>query len=64
LTADEIATAVRLAPSTIHNFARIGRIPAVRVSRKTIRFRLDDVMAALAVPQNSARTEMELEPAT
>jgi excisionase family DNA binding protein len=49
-TAEELATLIRVETSTVHRLARQGRIPCIRVTRKTIRFILDDVLAAVGVP--------------
>jgi excisionase family DNA binding protein len=47
LTAEEVADRLRVKPDTIVVWARQGRIPAHRLSRKVIRFRFDDLVAAL-----------------
>jgi excisionase family DNA binding protein len=47
LTAEEVAERLRLKPDTITIWARQGRIPAHRLTRKVIRFRLPEVIAAL-----------------
>jgi excisionase family DNA binding protein len=47
LTAEEVADRLRVKPDTIIGWAREGRIPAHRLSRKVIRFRFDDLVAAL-----------------
>ena len=47
LTAEELGARIRLKPDTIVSWARQGRIPSLRLSRKVIRFRLTDVVAAL-----------------
>jgi excisionase family DNA binding protein len=47
LTAEEVADRLRVKSDTIVVWARQGRIPAHRLSRKVIRFRFDDLVAAL-----------------
>jgi excisionase family DNA binding protein len=47
LTAEEVAERLRLKHDTITTWARQGRIPAHRLTRKVIRFRLSEVLAAL-----------------
>lgn len=49
VTASEVADYLRIDEQTVRLWARQGRIPAVRLSPKAIRFRLPDVMAALGV---------------
>lgn len=38
ITANEMAERLRLRPTTVRRWARTGRIPAIRVSSKVIRF--------------------------
>ncbi|MCK4873827.1 MAG: helix-turn-helix domain-containing protein [Phycisphaerales bacterium] len=47
LTVQELATELSVQPETVRRWARDGRIPALRVSGKTIRFDLEDVCAML-----------------
>ena len=47
LTADELAKRLRVQPSTVKIWARMGRIPAVRVLPKVVRFDLDEVVRAI-----------------
>jgi excisionase family DNA binding protein len=47
LTAEEVADRLRVNPDTVAVWARRRRIPALRLSRKVIRFRLPEVIAAL-----------------
>lgn len=47
MTVDELGARLRLKPDTIISWARQGRIPAHRFSRKVIRFRLSEVIATL-----------------
>jgi excisionase family DNA binding protein len=47
LTATELANRLRVKPSTVLDWQRAGRIPAVRLSHKILRFNLGEVVAAL-----------------
>jgi excisionase family DNA binding protein len=47
VTAEDLAHRLRLRPSTIRRWARAGRIPAVRVTAKVVRYDLAEVMRAL-----------------
>lgn len=47
LTADELAHVLEVRPGTIRQWARVGIIPAIKISSKTIRFCYADVLAAL-----------------
>ena len=48
VTAEELAELLRLSPGTIKQMARDGRIPSIRLSRKTLRFDVKAVAAALS----------------
>jgi excisionase family DNA binding protein len=50
-TPEELAAVLRLEVSTVHRLAREKRIPSIRVTRKSVRFVLADVLAALGVRQ-------------
>jgi excisionase family DNA binding protein len=54
LTRKLLADFLRIKPRTVSEWTRSGRIPAVRISRKVIRYRLADVLAAL---QSEPRAE-------
>ena len=47
LTAEEVASRLRMQPTTIRQWSRTGQIPRVRLSPKIIRYRLDAVVKAL-----------------
>ncbi len=47
-TAEELAERLHLKPSTIRKWSRQGKIPAVRISPKVVRFDPAAVMAALS----------------
>ena len=47
LTTRELAECLGLAPDTVRRWARTGRIPAIRVNARTIRFVLEEVENAL-----------------
>ncbi len=50
-TEAELAAFLRVEPETVRSLAREGRIPVIRLGRKTRRYDLDAVMAAVSVPQ-------------
>ena len=54
LTADEVGQRIKVRPSTVLTWSRRGRIPALRISPKVLRFRLADVLAALEGRQEAA----------
>jgi len=47
LTADELAVHLRLRPSTVRAWARAGRIPVLRPTRRVARFDLEAVLRSL-----------------
>jgi predicted site-specific integrase-resolvase len=47
VTAEELAARLRLRPSTIRRWARIGAIPALHLSPKAVRFSPEEVIAAI-----------------
>jgi excisionase family DNA binding protein len=47
LTPRELAEQLRVAPNTIRRWTSLGKIPAVRLSRKVVRYRLTAVLRAL-----------------
>lgn len=59
MTGGDLAKRLRVSADTVRRWAREGRIPEVRVSRKVRRFREADVLAALemagARPEGVAR---------
>jgi excisionase family DNA binding protein len=57
LTAEEVGARLRLKANTVVAWARRGRIPFLRLSRKIIRFKLADVVAALEDARNSVTPE-------
>jgi excisionase family DNA binding protein len=48
LTARQLAQVLQVSESTVHRLRRHGRIPAILVTNRLIRFNLRDVKAALA----------------
>jgi excisionase family DNA binding protein len=48
LTAQELARALKVTPDTIWRYTRTGRIPSVLLGPRDYRYRLPDVLAALA----------------
>jgi excisionase family DNA binding protein len=56
LTAHQLAEVLQVSESTIHRLRRAGRIPAVELTDRLIRFNLRDVQKALR-PTHAARSE-------
>jgi len=56
LTTRELAARLRLSPSTIRGWARDGRIPVQRMSRRALRYDLEQVLAELRSSATSAVT--------
>jgi excisionase family DNA binding protein len=57
LTAKQLAEVLQISESTIHKLRRKGRIPAVMVTARLIRFNLRDVRAALATQLTESTVE-------
>lgn len=49
VTADVVAAVVQVSPRTVLEWHRQGRIPGVQPTGSTVRFDLDEVLAALKV---------------
>ncbi|HXG93947.1 MAG TPA: helix-turn-helix domain-containing protein [Blastocatellia bacterium] len=58
LTARQLAEVLQVSESTIHRLRRAGRIPAVMLTDRLIRFNLRDVQRALK-PVQSARAQSD-----
>ena len=56
LTAHQLAEVLQVSESTIHRLRRAGRIPAVELTDRLIRFNLRDVQKALK-PTHATRAE-------
>ena len=52
-----VADAIGVRTSTVLRWAKEGRIPAVRFSRRLIRFKLNEVLATLAQQQEVAHDQ-------
>lgn len=62
LTADQVAARFQVSPKTVYNWARTGRIPAIRPSPGCVRFDPEAVEAfasAASAPQRTARDKAE-----
>ncbi len=57
LTADEVGQRIQVRPETVLAWSRKGRIPALRISPKVVRFRLADVLSALEGRQEATGRE-------
>ena len=62
LTAEELALKLRLAPDTVREMARRGKIPAIRISPKVIRFDIAAVDQALRADPSTVTNSMEAAP--
>ena len=59
ITAAQLAQLLQISESSVHRLRRQGRIPAVMLTPRLIRFSLRDVRAALAAQQEAARARVE-----
>ena len=57
LTARQLAEALQISEATVHRLRRAGRIPALLLTDKLIRFNLRDVTRALRPKDGHTRTE-------
>ncbi|HXG65383.1 MAG TPA: helix-turn-helix domain-containing protein [Blastocatellia bacterium] len=57
LTARQLAEVLQVSESTVHRLRRAGRIPAILVTDRIIRFNLRDVQKALRPTSVRAQTE-------
>src|ERR1044072_596230 len=69
LTAQQLAEVLQVSESTIHRLRRAGRIPAVALTDRLIRFNLRDVQKALramqgARPHDDGEKQVDDEPTT
>jgi excisionase family DNA binding protein len=55
MTARQLAEVLQVSESTVRRLAREGRIPAVRVTSRLLRFRLEAVLEALEDTRPRAR---------
>jgi hypothetical protein len=55
VSSDEIASKIGVKPDTITMWARIGRVPSFRISKRVIRFSLPAVMSALGLAVSTER---------
>jgi excisionase family DNA binding protein len=58
LTAHQLAEVLQVSESTIHRLRRAGRIPAIALTDRLIRFNLRDVQKALR-PTQAARAQSD-----
>ena len=59
LTAKQLAQILQISESTIHKLRRAGKIPAVLLTERLIRFNLKDVKHALRPTQGNNHTQHE-----
>lgn len=55
ITADELANRLRIRPGTVRSWTREGKIPAVRLSAKVIRYDLGAVLELLTQDSPKAK---------
>lgn len=53
LTANELATRLRVSLRTVNHWTQNGRIPCIKLSQKVVRFNWEEVQRALTVPAAS-----------
>lgn len=49
LTASELADRLRVKPGTVREWTRQGRIPAVRITQKVLRYDYSEVLKSLRI---------------
>lgn len=59
LTAEQLAKMLQISEASVHRLRRQGRIPAVVLSPRLIRFNLREVKAALAAQQTEIEERTE-----
>ena len=64
LTARQLAEILQVSESTVHRLRRSGRIPAILLTDRLIRFNLKDVQKALKSALASRDGEQDQDPAT
>ena len=57
LTASELAHRLRVKPGTVRTWARQGRIPAVRITAKVVRYDFSEVVKSLQHRDGEVRDE-------
>jgi len=57
LTARQLAEILQVSESTVHRLRRHGRIPAILLTNRLIRFNLREVKAALASTSRKSQTD-------
>lgn len=57
LTARQLAEVLQISQATVHRLRRQGRIPAVMVTPRLIRFNLRDVRSALATQSTQSNSD-------
>ena len=62
LTARQLAEALQISEATVHRLRRAGRIPALLLTDKLIRFNLRDVTRALRPKDGHTRTDSAEDP--
>jgi len=55
----QLAQKLQVSPRTVDAWARRGRIPSIRLSRKVIRFDLEEVLAALSAKYRAEKDRAE-----
>jgi excisionase family DNA binding protein len=62
LTAGQLAKMLQISESSVHRLRRQGRIPAVMLTPRLIRFNLRDVRAALAAAKDEGEPVLASQP--
>lgn len=53
LTAEQLAARLNLSVQQVHRLSASGRIPRYKLGHRTVRFNLDEVLAALQAPAST-----------
>ncbi len=57
LTIEEVADLLKVNPRTVHRYANQGLLPCVRFTKKTVRFKREDVLRFIEIHHREGRFE-------
>lgn len=61
LTSEEVATFLKVTPRTIYNYRKENKLPFIQISRKSIRYKLSDVLNFMRSSNSSIYLKEKLE---